>query len=64
MCDPWVDCRRMTDVIVESKEGRRIHYFISDNRPVIVCVKKGAFMVKVADLTPEQQALKAIMQHK
>jgi hypothetical protein len=55
----------MTDVIVESREGRRIHHFIPDNHPAIVYVKEdGTFRVKAADLTPEQQALRVIMQHK
>jgi hypothetical protein len=55
----------MTDVIVESKEGKRIHHYIADNHPAIVYIKEGGTIrVRKADLTPEQQALKVIMQHK
>lgn len=51
----------MTDVIVETEKGERFHYLIPDNHPAIVYVKqRGTIRVKRADLTPEQQVVRAI----
>jgi len=39
--------RLMTDVILEDKQGKRLHYFIDDNRSATVCVlKDGTVTVK------------------
>lgn len=51
----------MTDVIVETQEGKRIHHLIPDNYPAVVYVRqRGTIRVKKADLTPEQEALRAV----
>ncbi|MEM2455179.1 MAG: hypothetical protein QXN21_04480 [Candidatus Bathyarchaeia archaeon] len=44
----------MTDIIVEDEKGGRMHFYIDDNWPAIVYVRKdGTIRVKKADLTPE-----------
>jgi len=45
----------MTDVIVETKTGEKIHYFIPDRYPAIVYVREsGTLRVKAATLQDEQ----------
>jgi len=45
----------MTDIILESKDGKRLHYFIDDSYPAIVYVREGATLrVKASTLTDEQ----------
>jgi hypothetical protein len=60
-----VEESKTTDVILE-KDGEYIHYYIADNHPAIVHIRKGSSMrVKRADtITPVEQAIKALMQHK
>jgi hypothetical protein len=51
----------MTDVIVESRDGRRIHSLIPDGHPAIVYIKEGGtFRVKMADLTPEMEMIRRL----
>jgi hypothetical protein len=54
---------KTTDVILE-KDGEYIHYYIADNHPAIVHVRKGSSIrVKRADtITPVEGAIKALMQ--
>jgi len=55
----------MTDVIVEDEKGQRMHFFIDDNYPAIVYVRKGSTLrVKASTLYPEQQALNLLTQIK
>jgi len=45
----------MTDVILETKDGKRFHYLIDDNYPAIVYVREGATLrVKSSKITDEQ----------
>jgi len=55
----------MTDVIVEGKDGTRIHYQIPDDHPAIVYVREeGTFRVKKADLYPERKVLRLLELHR
>jgi len=48
----------MTDVIVETEDGRRIHYYIDDGHPAIVYMRKGSTLrVKATSLELEREVL-------
>jgi len=45
----------MTDVIIETKDGKKAHYLIDDNYPAIVYLREGATLrVKASKITDER----------
>ena len=51
----------LTDVILESKDGKRLHYFIDDNYPAIVYVREdGTLRLKRLDRRLEDRVIKLL----
>jgi len=51
----------MTDVILQDKQGQRTHYFVGDNRPAIVYVRKdGTLRVRRLSRHLEERLVKLL----